>query len=62
MINYIVEVQETEYGDPFIELPDDLLDTLGWQEGDILNWDLKGEGVILTKVHDSSGYELEEDE
>ena len=47
MTNYIVEIQE--------------IDELGWQEGDILNWDLKGEGIVLSKLHDPSGYEVEEE-
>lgn len=61
MTPYIVEVQESDNGDLFIEFPDDLIDELGWQEGDILNWDLKGEGIVLTKLYDPSGYEAEEE-
>jgi bifunctional DNA-binding transcriptional regulator/antitoxin component of YhaV-PrlF toxin-antitoxin module len=52
MTSYVVEVQESENGELFIEFPDELIDELGWKEGDILNWDLKGEGIILSKVHD----------
>ena len=61
MTNYIVEVQESDQGELFIEFPDELIDELGWQEGDILNWDLKGEGIVLSKLHDHSGYEVEEE-
>jgi bifunctional DNA-binding transcriptional regulator/antitoxin component of YhaV-PrlF toxin-antitoxin module len=60
MTGYIIEVQENNSGDLFIELPDELIDELGWQEGDILNWDLKGDGIVLSKVHDASGYQVEE--
>ena len=60
-MNYIVEVQEDDNGNPFITLPDELVDELGWQEGDVLDWDLRGNGVILTKVNDSAGYEVLED-
>ena len=60
MTGYIIEVQENNSGDLFIELPDELIDELGWQEGDILNWDLKGDGIVLNKVHDASGYQVEE--
>jgi len=56
MSNYILEVQEDENGEPFILLPDEVMEDLGWQEGDVLNWDVKGEGIILTKVNDSAGY------
>jgi hypothetical protein len=61
MTGYIVEVQENNSGDLFIEFPDELIDELGWQEGDILNWDLKGTGIVLSKVHDASGYQVEEE-
>ena len=61
MTNYIVEIQESDQGELFIEFPDELIDELGWQEGDILNWDLKGEGIVLNKLHDPSGYEVEEE-
>jgi bifunctional DNA-binding transcriptional regulator/antitoxin component of YhaV-PrlF toxin-antitoxin module len=56
MSNYILEVQEDENGEPFIFLPDEVMEDLGWQEGDVLNWDVKGEGIILTKVNDPAGY------
>jgi bifunctional DNA-binding transcriptional regulator/antitoxin component of YhaV-PrlF toxin-antitoxin module len=61
MTSYVVEVQESENGELFIECPDELIDELGWKEGDILNWDLKGEGIVLSKVHDPSGYEVKEE-
>ena len=60
MTSYTVEVQENEQEELFIEFPDELIDELGWQEGDILNWDLKGDGIVLSKVHDASGYQVEE--
>ena len=61
MTGYIIEIQEDNSGDLFIEFPDELIDELGWQEGDILNWDLKGSGIVLSKVHDASGYQVEEE-
>jgi hypothetical protein len=57
MTDYIVEVQENENGDLFIELPDDLIDTLGWQVGDVLDWRLKGDGIILTKLSEGSKFD-----
>jgi bifunctional DNA-binding transcriptional regulator/antitoxin component of YhaV-PrlF toxin-antitoxin module len=61
MTGYIVEVQEDDQENLFIQFPDELIDELGWQEGDILNWDLKGSGIVLSKVHDASGYQVEEE-
>jgi bifunctional DNA-binding transcriptional regulator/antitoxin component of YhaV-PrlF toxin-antitoxin module len=61
MTGYIVEIQEDDQENLFIQFPDELIDELGWQEGDILNWDLKGSGIVLSKVHDASGYQVEEE-
>ena len=52
MTDYIIEVQEADNGDLFIEFPDDLIDTLGWLEGDILDWRIKDEGIILKRLND----------
>jgi bifunctional DNA-binding transcriptional regulator/antitoxin component of YhaV-PrlF toxin-antitoxin module len=60
-MSYIIEVEEDSSGDLFITLPDELIEELGWIEGDVLNWDVKGDGIVLTKVHDSLGYEVIEE-
>ena len=54
MTSYIIEVQEADNGDLFIEFPDDLIDTLGWLEGDILDWRIKDEGIILKRLNDAA--------
>ena len=60
-MSYILEVQEDENGELYIEFPEEVIEELGWQEGYILNWDVRGEGIVLSKVHDSSGYEVIEE-
>jgi len=60
-MSYILEVQEDENGDQYITFPDEVIEDLGWQEGDILNWDVRGEGIIITKLNDSAGYEVLEE-
>jgi bifunctional DNA-binding transcriptional regulator/antitoxin component of YhaV-PrlF toxin-antitoxin module len=60
-MSYILEVEEDENGEPFITLPDEVLEDLGWEEGDLLNWDVKANGIILTKVNDPSGFEIIEE-
>jgi bifunctional DNA-binding transcriptional regulator/antitoxin component of YhaV-PrlF toxin-antitoxin module len=60
-MSYILEIQEDENGESFITFPDDIIETLGWQEGDVLEWKLKGNGVLLTKLNDSAGYEVIEE-
>ena len=61
MTSYILEVQEDENGDCYIILQDEVVEDLGWQEGDVLDWDVKGNGIILSKVNDASGYGVLED-
>ena len=61
MTSYILEIQENEDGELYIELPDEVIEELGWKEGDILSWDLKGEGVILSRLNEESGYEVIEE-
>jgi hypothetical protein len=60
-MTYIIEVEEDDSGECFITLPDELLEELCWQEGDLLNWDLRGEGFLLTKVNDPENYEVLEE-
>ena len=60
-MSYILEVQEDENGEPFITLPDELIEELGWLEGDLLDWDIHANGIILSKVNDSAGYEVIEE-
>lgn len=61
MTSYIVEVQENQDGELFIEFPDEIIEELGWQEGDILSWDLKGSGIVLSRLNEESGYEVLEE-
>jgi bifunctional DNA-binding transcriptional regulator/antitoxin component of YhaV-PrlF toxin-antitoxin module len=61
MTNYIIEVQEDQDGELFIEFPDEIIEELGWQEGDLLSWDVKGEGIVLSRVNEESGYEVIEE-
>ncbi|MDD1443844.1 AbrB/MazE/SpoVT family DNA-binding domain-containing protein [Dolichospermum sp. ST_sed3] len=60
-MNYTLEIQEDHNGNYFIELPNEMIEELGWKEGDILEWKLKGQGVILSKLNDPTGYETIEE-
>jgi bifunctional DNA-binding transcriptional regulator/antitoxin component of YhaV-PrlF toxin-antitoxin module len=60
-MSYILEVLEDDNGDQYIIFPDEVTEELGWQEGDLLNWDVRGDGIIISKVNDPSGYEVIED-
>lgn len=60
-MSYILEIQEDDNGELFFTFPDDIVEALGWQEGDVLEWKLKGNGVLLSKLNDSAGYEVIEE-
>jgi len=60
-MNYTLEVQEDNNGNYFIELPNEMIEELDWKEGDILEWKLKGQGVVLSKLNDPTGYEAIEE-
>lgn len=51
---YVQEDPETK--DLFLEFPDDLIASLGWQAGDTIQWDDAGEGrwVLTKKVQEDS--------
>ena len=62
MINtkYITTVQQ--YGDTedfFVEIPDEICKELNWQEGDTIDWKTDDQGIILSKVQDSSSTQEE---
>jgi len=60
-MDYTLEIQEDDNGDLFIQFPDDVIEELGWEDGDILEWKLKGNGVVLSKLNDSDRYEIIEE-
>lgn len=37
--------------DGVLNLPDDLLDEMGWKEGDLLVWEDQGDGSFTLKKH-----------
>jgi bifunctional DNA-binding transcriptional regulator/antitoxin component of YhaV-PrlF toxin-antitoxin module len=57
-MSYILEVEQDENGEQYITLPDEIMEELGWHEGDILDWDVRANGIILSKVNDPTGYEV----
>ena len=63
-MNYILEVEQNNfYGstDLCVSFPAELTDELNWNLGDIIEWDIKGKGIILTKLNDPNGYQLNEE-
>ena len=45
-----LKLQETEDGELFFSIPDDILERLGWEEGDEIKFVEQDGGFLLTKV------------
>lgn len=54
-MKYTAEVKETPEGELYFELPQDLLDGLGWYEGDVIRWTVTDTGAIIEKLQANSG-------
>lgn len=53
--SWIVDVQENEKGEYFIEFPPESIEELGWKEGDTVEWNNNKDGsYTLKKVEDSA--------
>ena len=48
-----------ENGDAIIELPDELMEEMGWKVGDVLRYELKDEKVFIKNIsiNDTDRYE-----
>ena len=53
---YIVKVQETPDGEPFIEFPQKLIDQLGWEVGDDIEWGETRLAFMLTLSNQSKKF------
>lgn len=45
-----LKLQETDDGELFFSIPDDILDRLGWEEGDEIKFVEKDGGFLLKKI------------
>lgn len=48
-MKYQAILEEDVFGETFISFPQELLDELGWAEGDVLNIEIQGDSLVLTK-------------
>lgn len=48
-MKYTTEIQVDENGEYFFILPDELVEKLGWDIGDTIEWVIEGSSVILSK-------------
>jgi bifunctional DNA-binding transcriptional regulator/antitoxin component of YhaV-PrlF toxin-antitoxin module len=56
-MSYYVELEEDKNGDLFLMIPDEVIETLGWEDNTLLTWDIKGDGIILSSLDSETGYE-----
>jgi len=56
-MTYFIELEEHEDGELFVTLPEDLIETLGWEVNTLLTWNIKGDGIIIKRLNGESGYE-----
>ena len=56
-MSYYVEIMEDDDGDLVIQIPEEIIETLGWEENTLLTWDIKGDGIILQRLNGEGGYE-----
>jgi len=47
-----IQITENEHGEPCLQFPDDLLERLGWNEGDDISFDFIEDQLFLTKLQD----------
>ena len=50
MTTYTVELKEDENGDIFMPIPDEILDQLGWEIGDVIDFQLEGDGFRIQNL------------
>lgn len=46
---WVLPIEENDEGEQIVTLPEDLLDTIGWDLGDELEWVVDDRGIILRK-------------
>ena len=50
-MSYYIELEENADGDLILPLPEEVIETLGWEENDLLTWDLKGDGIVIQRLN-----------
>lgn len=46
-------LQYDDSEDLYIELPEEIIQQLGWKEGDEIDWQIEGDCAIIRKVEDT---------
>ena len=61
MTEYSIALQQNNNGDLYVHLPDEVQDDLGWKEGDIIEWNMKGLGLTINRINEPFTYEINEE-
>ena len=56
-----VEFNE-DFGEYYLTIPDEIIESLGWEEGDVLEWKLNKDGTVLLERIDEDFVDYEGDE
>jgi|TARA_Y100000401_G_scaffold116745_1_gene123286 bifunctional DNA-binding transcriptional regulator/antitoxin component of YhaV-PrlF toxin-antitoxin module len=56
-MSYFIEVEELENGDLYVQIPEEVIETLGWEPETLLSWDIKGDGIIIQRLNGEGGFE-----
>ena len=56
-MTYYIELEEDQNGDLVLQIPEEVIETLGWEINTLLTWDIKGDGIIIKRLNGESGYE-----
>ena len=59
MDTYDVTLEE-DGGDLILPVPEDLMDELGWQENDLLEWTIEDDHIVLRRVDEDELEDLGE--
>lgn len=54
---FITECSEDEEGNLILNFPDELLDSMGWKEGTVLDIDVIGDRLVLREVRQTGSEE-----
>ena len=48
-MSYVLEVKEASDGELSLNLPEEIHNELGWTDGDLIEWNVKGPGLVLNR-------------
>ena len=60
-MSYVLEVKEASDGELSLNLPEEIHNELGWTDGDLIECNVKGPGLVLNRLNDPFRYEVNEE-